>query len=94
MTPQMLKLLTHARISKLCLDYFGFKPSRADIAQKLGHINRINNRAPCNIKDLLEHIQKCMMAFIAVNYPLEKRKVIEGEIRRMKKNPPKQLPLP
>ena len=89
----MIGLITQARINKLCLKHFGFQPNRMDIIQKLSHINRIDNRAPCNMKALAEHITKTMMKFIANNYPLEKKKVVEAEIRRIRQNS-KPLPLP
>ena len=89
-----IKIITHARLSKLCLEHFGYKPSNSDITQKLAHFNRINNKAPCDIKLLRNHIIKTMMKFINSNYPIEYRKVIDQEIRRIKNNPSKKLPLP
>ena len=94
MSPELIKIYTQARISKLCLDHFGFLPNHSDIVQKLHHINRIDNKAPCDMVKLKKHIIKTMMRFIANNYPLEKKKVIQIEIDRIKRNPTKQLPLP
>ena len=89
-----IKIITQARISKLCLEYFGYKPSNMDITQKLSHISRINNKAPCDMILFKEHIIKTMKKFIASNYPIEYKKVIEQEIRNIKNNPSKVLPLP
>lgn len=89
----MIDLITQTRISKLCLKHFGFQPNRMDIIRKLSHINRIDNRAPCDMEALAEHITKTMIKFIANNYLHEKKKVIEDEIKRIRQNS-KPLPLP
>ncbi len=93
MNPEIVRLFTEVRIAKLCLNHFGFKPSKMDITQKLAHINRIDNRAPCDIDLLREHIIKTMVIFIGHKYPSVKKEVIEAMIRNIKKNT-KQLPLP
>jgi len=94
MNTYQLKLIVGAKLSKLCQSYFGFYPNIRDVTQKLSHLHRINNPAPCDMSKLREHIIKTMKKFLSDNRTRVWQEVVNMEIDKLKRNPSKPLPLP